>query len=69
MPGPRAPSWPSAASAFANPAALVQWITGQGSNAKLRPDMKLVVMRNWDTPEERLKGTRQLMQTLVKLAA
>ena len=55
--------------AFANPAALVQWITGQGASAKLRPDMKLVVMRNWDTPEERLKGTRQLMQTLVKLAA
>jgi len=55
--------------AFANPGALVQWITGQGVNAKLRPDMKLVVMREWDTPEERLKGARQLMQTLVKLAA
>ena len=55
--------------AFANPAALVQWITGQGAQAKLRPDMKLVVMRDWETPEQRLKGTRQLMQTLVKLAA
>jgi transcription-repair coupling factor (superfamily II helicase) len=55
--------------AFANPSALVQWITGQGTLAKLRPDMKLVVMRNWDKPEDRLKGTRQLMQTLVKLAA
>jgi transcription-repair coupling factor (superfamily II helicase) len=55
--------------AFANPGALVQWITGQGSSAKLRPDMKLVVMRSWEKPEERLKGTRQLMQTLVKLAA
>jgi len=55
--------------AFANPAALVQWITSQGASAKLRPDMKLVVMRNWDSAEDRLKGTRQLMQTLVKLAA
>jgi transcription-repair coupling factor (superfamily II helicase) len=55
--------------AFANPGALVQWITGQGNKAKLRPDMKLVVMRDWETPEERLKGTLQLMQTLVKLAA
>jgi transcription-repair coupling factor (superfamily II helicase) len=54
---------------FANPAALVHWITGQGASAKLRPDMKLVVMRDWDTPETRLKGTRHLMQTLVKLAA
>jgi transcription-repair coupling factor (superfamily II helicase) len=55
--------------AFANPGALVQWIGGQGTLAKLRPDMKLVVMRSWESPEERLKGTRQLMQTLVKLAA
>jgi transcription-repair coupling factor (superfamily II helicase) len=54
---------------FPNPAKLVEWINGQGTLAKLRPDMKLVIMRNWDTPEQRLKGTRQLMQTLVKLAA
>jgi transcription-repair coupling factor (superfamily II helicase) len=54
---------------FSNPGALVQWISGQGTRAKLRPDMKLVIMRDWDKPEERLKGTRQLMQTLVKLAA
>ena len=55
--------------AFANPGKLVEWIGGQGTRAKLRPDMKLVIMRDWDKPEERLKGTRQLMQNLVKLAA
>jgi transcription-repair coupling factor (superfamily II helicase) len=54
---------------FANPPKLVQWITGQGTLAKLRPDMKLVVMRSWDTAEERLKGTRRLLGDLVKLAA
>ncbi len=54
---------------FANPAALVGWIAGQGASAKLRPDMKLVIMRDWERPDDRLKGTRQLMQTLVKLAA
>ncbi len=54
---------------FPNPAALVQWIGGQGTLAKLRPDMKLVILRTWKTPEERLKGTRQIMQNLVKLAA
>ncbi len=54
---------------FPNPTALVEWINGQGTLAKLRPaDMKLVIMRNWHTPEERLKGTRLLMQNLVKLA-
>jgi transcription-repair coupling factor (superfamily II helicase) len=53
---------------FANPPALVQWITQQGAKAKLRQDMKLVVMRDWETPEERLKGSRQIMRDLVKLA-
>jgi transcription-repair coupling factor (superfamily II helicase) len=54
---------------FANPEALVQWITGQGSRAKLRPDMKIVIMRDWDSPEQRLKGSRQIMGDLVKLAS
>ena len=31
--------------------------------------MKLVIMRDWDTPEQRLKGARQIMADLVKLAA
>jgi transcription-repair coupling factor (superfamily II helicase) len=53
---------------FPNPDALVQWINDQGSRAKIRPDMKLVIIRTWDSPEDRLNGTRQLMQTLVKLA-
>jgi transcription-repair coupling factor (superfamily II helicase) len=54
---------------FANPPALVQWISGQGALAKLRPDMKLVIMRSWASPEERLKGARGLMTQLEKLAA
>lgn len=53
---------------FPNPPALVKWIAGQGTLAKLRPDMKLVIIRDWATPAARLKGTRQLMQNLVKLA-
>jgi transcription-repair coupling factor (superfamily II helicase) len=53
---------------FPNPEALVQWINDQGSRAKIRPDMKLVMIRDWETPADRLAGTRQLMQTLVKLA-
>jgi transcription-repair coupling factor (superfamily II helicase) len=55
--------------AFANPPKLVQWITGQGTLARLRPDMKLVVMRSWETSEDRLKGTRRLLGDLVRLAA
>ena len=54
---------------FANPTALVQWIAGQGTLAKLRPaDMKLVLTRDWANAAARLKGVRLLMQNLVKLA-
>lgn len=53
---------------FAQPMRLVEWINAQGSNAKLRPDMKLVVMRRWDEPADRLRGARQLMGELVIMA-
>ena len=54
---------------FENPTALVQWIAGQGTLAKLRPDMKLVLTRDWPQAAQRLKGSRLLMQNLVKLAS
>ena len=53
---------------FPNPDGLVGWINDQGKWAKLRPDMKLVVMRTWGTPDDRLRGTKDLLQQLVKLA-
>ena len=53
---------------FNNPQNLLDWITKQGTFAKIRPDMKLVVRRSWDTPEIRLKGAHQLMAVLAKLA-
>jgi len=53
---------------FANPEGLVKWISGQGTLAKLRPDMKVVVMRSWEAAEERLRGARQLLAQLVKLS-
>jgi transcription-repair coupling factor (superfamily II helicase) len=53
---------------FNNPHGLMDWINKQGSFAKLRPDMKLVVKRSWDTAEVRLKGAKQLMAVMAKLA-
>ncbi|HFC04449.1 MAG TPA: DEAD/DEAH box helicase, partial [Rhizobiales bacterium] len=53
---------------FNNPTALLDWMTKQGTFAKMRPDMKLVVRRSWDTPGARLKGARQLMAVLANLA-
>jgi transcription-repair coupling factor (superfamily II helicase) len=53
---------------FPNPAALVELINDERGKAKLRPDHKLVFMRDWATPAERLAGTHRLMSTLAKLA-
>jgi transcription-repair coupling factor (superfamily II helicase) len=53
---------------FSNPDGLVKWIGEQGTLAKLRPDMRLVVMRNWESTDDRLRGARHLLAQLVKLA-
>ena len=54
---------------FRNPAGLVAFLSGQVGTAKLRPDHKLVFRRGWDTPQQRLAGTRRLLQELAKIAA
>jgi transcription-repair coupling factor (superfamily II helicase) len=53
---------------FANPAGLVRFVAQQGSDAKVRPDMRVVFMRDFDTVPARLEGTRQILRTLVGLA-
>jgi transcription-repair coupling factor (superfamily II helicase) len=35
---------------------------------RLRPDQKLVYLRNWEDEKERLAGVSRLLATLVKLA-
>ena len=52
---------------FANPAGLVSWLTAHHGTVKLRPDHKLVFMRKWDTPKDRLDGVRYLVSELVKI--
>ena len=53
---------------FANPAGLVQFINRARGDAKLRPDHKIVVKHNWPDAEDRLKGTRTVMEELATLA-
>ncbi|MCA1297043.1 transcription-repair coupling factor [Stappia indica] len=53
---------------FANPAGLVAYIAEQGVLAKIRPDQKIVLSRDWDTAEQRLKGTAAVLLKLVRLA-
>jgi transcription-repair coupling factor (superfamily II helicase) len=35
---------------------------------RVRPDQKVVVTRDWPTPESRLKGAKALLGQLAKLA-
>jgi transcription-repair coupling factor (superfamily II helicase) len=53
---------------FANPAGLVELIQQHSGTLRLRPDHKLVYLRNWEDAATRLKGVAGLLQTLVKLA-
>ena len=53
---------------FANPAGLVEVIQRNAGTLKLRPDHKIVYLRNWDDEKARLAGVARLLQVLVKIA-
>ncbi len=54
---------------FANPAGLVDFLQQNAATAKLRPDQKLVIMRNWEDTRERLKGITGILGHLARIAA
>ncbi|MBF0093938.1 MAG: transcription-repair coupling factor [Alphaproteobacteria bacterium] len=54
---------------FANPAGLVAFIGQQAGTVKVRPDHKLVIIRNWEGPVTRVQGVREVMTALATLAA
>jgi transcription-repair coupling factor (superfamily II helicase) len=47
---------------------LLAYVDRLKGTAKLRPDMKLVINREWDTPKARLNGALQLARGLAKAA-
>src|SRR3974390_687368 len=53
---------------FAQPDRLVSFIRQHGKAARVRPDMKGVFFQDWETPEERLAGTTEIMRQLANLA-
>jgi transcription-repair coupling factor (superfamily II helicase) len=53
---------------FAQPDRLVYFIRQHGNAAKVRPDMKVVFLQDWETPEERLMGTTEILRQLASLA-
>ena len=52
-----------------NVEALMRWMQEQRGSVKLRPDQKLVSVRQWDSPAQRVKGVRSLMKELVELVS
>jgi transcription-repair coupling factor (superfamily II helicase) len=53
---------------FANPAGLIGYVTEQASFAKVRPDMKIVFIRDIETPDERIKASTTILRNLVRIA-
>jgi len=53
---------------FAEPERLVTFIRRYGQAAKVRPDMTVVFIQEWQSPEERLGGTSDILRQLAHLA-
>jgi transcription-repair coupling factor (superfamily II helicase) len=53
---------------YANPSGLVRYVTERGSFAKVRPDMRVVFIGDYERPEKRLRETRRLLSDLVRIA-
>jgi transcription-repair coupling factor (superfamily II helicase) len=53
---------------FANPTGLISYVTEQASFAKVRPDMKIVFIRDVETPDERIKASTTILRSLVRIA-
>ncbi|UTD29116.1 transcription-repair coupling factor [Bradyrhizobium sp. WD16] len=53
---------------FAHPDRLVGFIRRHGAAAKVRPDMKVVFLQDWQTPDERIEGATTILRDLADLA-
>src|SRR5262249_9738142 len=66
--GPKGATLALRGNRFANPQALVGLIQRNPGVLKIRPDQKIVYLRNWQDEKARLAGVARLLQTLVKFA-
>ena len=54
---------------FKNPVGLVGFIQNNQVAWRIRPDQKVVVKGEWETPEQRLNAAERVLSELAKLAA
>ena len=53
---------------FDNPGGLVGYIQKNAAFWRLRPDQKVVIKGEWDTPDQRLGAAERILAELAKLA-
>jgi transcription-repair coupling factor (superfamily II helicase) len=53
---------------FAQPERLVFFIRQHGQAAKVRPDMKVVFFQEWETADDRIEGSTEILRQLANLA-
>ncbi len=53
---------------FANPMGLVALVQRQKLTWKVRPDHKVVVKGEWETPDQRLAAAERIVAELAKVA-
>jgi len=66
--GPKGATLTFRGNQFPNPVGLVRLISEHQSTMRVRPDQKVVIARDWPTPELRLKGAQNLLAQLAKIA-
>ena len=65
--GPKGASISFRNNVFPNPAGLIAYIEGQMGTIRIRPDQKLIVMRQWIKPTDRLTGVRNIIARLSEI--
>jgi len=53
---------------FANPAGLVVFLQEQQGTARLRPDQRMIVIRDWEDTRDRVRGINALLKRLAEIA-
>ncbi|KAA5600384.1 transcription-repair coupling factor [Blastochloris sulfoviridis] len=54
---------------FKNTRGLMSYLVEQGPTVKVRPDQRILFLRNFEKLSERLKGTTAILRSLAKIAA
>ena len=54
---------------FKNPMGLIQFVAKNQVAWRVRPDNKVVVKGEWETPEQRLNAAERVLSELARLAA